>query len=180
MVYVLLCEGFEELEALTVVDVLRRGDVGVKLVGVDAMTVKGSHGISVNADISFDEIDTGDISLIYLPGGMPGTRNLNLNKKVTALLNAVNQADIPIAAICAAPSVLGNMGILKNKRAVCYPGFESYLSGAKIQKRLRVEHDSNILTAVGAGASAEFAFEILSMLKDHETAAYVKEQMLFK
>ena len=133
MVLVLLAEGFEEIEALTVVDILRRAEVDVKTVGVGSKNISGSHSIKVECDLQLsDEIFNKDISALVLPGGMPGTLNLEKSEAVIKLVKKTHDKNVLIAAICAAPSVLGKLGLLKGHEATCYPGFEKYLEGAAI------------------------------------------------
>ena len=169
MVYVFLAEGFEEVEALSPVDILRRGGVAVKTVGIGGKTVTGSHGISVFSDIAEDEIKLDEIEAVILPGGMPGTLNLEKNSTVKAALQFAAENGKLIGAICAAPSILGKAGLLDGKLATCFPGFEEYLSGAEYTDEPAVK-DGNIITSRGAGAALEFGFFLLAALKG-ETAA---------
>lgn len=173
MIYVFLANGFEEVEALTPVDVLRRGGVDVKTVGIGDDVIVGSHGIPVVADLDEDEVDFEALSGVVLPGGMPGTRNLDASETVKAALAAANEKGALIAAICAAPSVLGHNGLLKGKRATCFPGFESELIGAILCDDLAVT-DGNVITGKGAGAALPFALALLAYLKGADVAANVK------
>ncbi len=163
MVYVFLADGFEEAEALVTVDILRRAGIKVTLVGVNKREVVGSHGIKVMADIKTGEYAPIDLEGVILPGGMPGTTNLMANKTVCGAAKSAFAAGKLTAAICAAPSVLGHLGILKGKRATCYPGFEDELLGAKVIKAPAVV-DGNVITAKGAGAVFEFGFAIVDFL----------------
>ena len=176
MIYVFLANGFEEVEALTPVDVLRRGGVEVKTVGIGGKTVTGSHGISVSADLSEDEVELTALSGVVLPGGMPGTKNLDASATVKAALAAAAQKGALIAAICAAPSVLGHNGLLKGKRATCFPGFESELAGATVCPDLAVT-DGNVVTGKGAGAALPFALALLRYLKGAEASDKVKNAL---
>ena len=176
MIYVFLANGFEEVEALTPVDVLRRGGVEVKTVGIGGKTVTGSHGISVLADLSEDEVELTALSGVVLPGGMPGTKNLDASETVKAALAAADQKGALIAAICAAPSVLGHNGLLKGKRATCFPGFESELAGATVCPDLAVT-DGNVVTGKGAGAALPFALALLRYLKGAEVSDKVKNAL---
>lgn len=163
MIYLFLAEGFEEIEALTPLDILRRADQNIKTVGVGGKIITGAHGISVTADIMTDEVDFSNIDAVILPGGMPGTLNLKADKTVEkAVLTAYNSGRL-VAAICAAPLILGNLGLLKNREAICYPGFENELEGAKISDN-NLAISGNIITAAGAGVAAEFGFSILDYL----------------
>lgn len=178
MVYVFLAEGFEEIEALTPVDILRRGGIDVKTVGVGSKTVTGSHGINVICDLNETDVNLTDISAVILPGGMPGTINLEKSQTVlNALDYAYKNAKI-IGAICAAPSIIGKLGFLNGKEAICFDGFEKYLSGAVVSDASVVQ-DGQIITARGAGVASEFGFKILSALKDAKTADKLKNDMKY-
>ncbi len=170
MVYVFLAEGFEEIEALAPVDVLRRGGVPVQMVGVTGKTVNGSHGIPVVCDITISDADDKDLQAIILPGGLPGTTNLEKDERVQHFIDIAADRGLFIGAICAAPSVLGHKGLLKGKNAVCFPGFESELEGATILDVPAVR-DGNIITGWGAGGSFAFAFELLAAITGDKTAA---------
>ena len=176
MIYVFLANGFEEVEALTPVDVLRRGGVDVKTVGIGGKTVTGSHHIPVTADLSEDEVDFAALSGVVLPGGMPGTKNLDASETVKAALDVAADKGALVAAICAAPSVLGHNGLLKGKRATCFPGFESELTGATLCDDLAVT-DGNVVTGKGAGAALPFALALLAYLKGADVADAVKSAL---
>ena len=177
MVYVFLAEGFEEIEALSPVDVLRRGGIDVKTVGVGSKTVLGAHNIPVLCDLEEAEVVLDkDLEGIVLPGGMPGTVNLEKSKVVDAAINRALENNLLVSAICAAPSILGHKGILNGKCATCYPGFENELKGAKI-KAESVVKDQNIITACGAGVALDFAFELLKYLKGEEATDKLKSAM---
>lgn len=177
MVYVLLVEGFEEIEAIEPIDILRRGDVDVKTVGVDGKKVCGSHGIIVEADILIDEVSVEDMELLMLPGG-PGHGNIEKSEKAVELINTAFDKNILLTAICASPSILGKMGMLKGKKATCFPGFEKFLDGAEVSDEKAVR-DGNIITGKGAGAASEFGFLMLEALKGKETADHIKEVMQY-
>ncbi len=176
MVYLFLAEGFEEIEALTPVDVLRRGGVELTTVGVGGKTVCGSHGIAVAADISSSEFDPSDAEAVILPGGMPGTLNLGKSDVVMGAVKKCLDENKLVAAICAAPSLLGKIGALKGKRATAFPGFEEELEGAVCEGGF-VEHDGNIITGKGMGVALEFALEILSALRGEKTAEKVRASL---
>lgn len=164
MIYVFLAEGFEEVEALTPVDLLRRCGKNVVIAGVGNRIVTGSHKIPVTADIEAKDIVLGsDLEMIVLPGGMPGTLNLEKNPHVQKAIDYCSSNGIYIAAICAAPSILGHKGLLKGKTAVCYEGFESHLEGAKIGSS-SVEADGTIITARGAGVAIKFGLKLVETL----------------
>ncbi len=181
MVLEFLATGFEEIEALTPVDVLRRAGVEIKTVavGVQGKTVLGAHGISVEADITMEEaMKIGEsIEMIILPGGMPGSKNLDESPAVDAFVRRAAEEGKYIASICAAPMVPGKRGLLKGKRAVCYPGFEQYLDGAVLTGG-RVEVDENMITACGMGAALEFALALAELMKGEVAAAELKSAVL--
>ena len=161
MIYVYLAEGFEEVEALTPVDLLRRAEKKVVTVGVGDNIIVSSHGIPVVADTIAQEAPlTDELEMIVLPGGMPGTLNLEKSQYVQAAIDFCMEKNIPIGAICAAPSILGHKGILKGKTAVCYTGFETQLDGAVIGDSA-VAVDGNIITSRGAGTAMEFALTLV-------------------
>ena len=163
MIAVLLAEGFEEIEALAPVDVLRRAALDVKTVGISGGCVKGSHGITVTADLTADEVDLDSISAVILPGGMPGALNLDASPFVDSIVSSVMEKGGRVAAICAAPPVLGRRGFLRGRLATCFPGFEGELVGASVSSD-RVVTDGNITTANGMEAALEFAHELARLL----------------
>lgn len=175
MVYVLLAEGFEEIEALAPIDIMRRAGLNVVTVSVGSKKeVTGAHGICVTADALIDGIkNTDGARLIMLPGGMPGTKNLDASSAVHAILDEAEENGVRVAAICAAPMILGKRGALRGKRAICYPGFEQYLEGAEIADE-KVVTDENITTGKGAGAAVEFGLELVTLLCGKETADGIK------
>lgn len=177
MVYVMLADGFEETEAIEPIDILRRGGIEVATVGVKGKKVTGSHGIEVTADIDMNEVDPEKMELLMLPGGI-GHEILDASNEVHGLINYAVVHGVYIAAICAAPSILGKKMMLEGKKAVCFPGYERYLYGAEIVNKKAVI-DGNIITARGAGAAGDFGFAMLSVLKDRETADKIKEIMQY-
>ena len=187
MVYVLLADGFEEIEALTPVDLLRRAGVSVTTVGITGKTVNGSHGIPVTADVTAEEalgmLEKEKTEMVVLPGGMPGAKNLDESSVTDKFLAAVQEDDGYAAAICAAPMILGKRGLLKGIAAVCYPGFEEYLLGAKVQERcISVAWDSKkkIITGCAMGAATEFALTLVEALKGEQTANDLRAAILYE
>ncbi len=178
MIYLFLADGFEEIEALTTVDILRRAGLSVTTVGVGNREITGSHNITVIADLVDTELtDFSDATAVILPGGLPGTTNLAASNTVNAALEyAANHPDILIAAICAAPSVLGKSGLLQGLKATCYPGYEEALAGAKATGNA-VERDGRVITGKGAGVTVDFALTIVSALCSDEKAKSLKEAM---
>lgn len=176
MVYLLLADGFEEVEALEPTDILRRGGVDVKTVGICDKRVTGSHNITVEADISIDDVSAEGMEALILPGG-PGHTLIEQNEKAKELIMKA-ASDSILAAICASPSIIGKMGLLEGKKATCFPGYEECLKGAALTREKAVK-DGNIITARGAGAASEFGFLILAALKGRETADKIKEVMQY-
>ena len=178
-VYVFTADGFEEIEGLTVVDLMRRAGAQVKMVSIsDGLAVKGSHGIEIKADTFFDDVDFSQADLLVLPGGMPGTLYLGEHEGLTGLLQDFAAKGKRVAAICAAPSVLGGLGLLKGKRAVCYPGFEDKLTGAQVEME-EVVTDGCITTSRGLGTAIPFALELISLLFGPEKAEEIKKSVKY-
>ncbi len=179
MTYMFLAEGFEEIEALAVVDILRRGEVEIKTVSISANKwVKGSHGIKVEADLTCNEITSGG-DCVILPGGMPGTTNLGASEIVkNTVMDAYNKGAI-VAAICAAPSVFYDYGILAGKKATSYPDYEEYMKEC-IYTGNDVETDGNIVTSKGAGTAHLFGFKLLEMLTNKENSEKIKSAMQYR
>ena len=176
-VYLFLATGFEEIEALTIVDMLRRAEIDITTVSISRnLQVEGAHGITVTADCTWVELSTEDVDWLILPGGMPGTKHLGECKPLVSLLQRQAAANKNIAAICAAPMILGKLGLLKGRKATCYPGFEQYLVGAECTGA-PVERDGNIITGKGPGAAMEFALTVVDMMLGKEKVQELKEAM---
>jgi len=179
MVYVLLANGFEEIEALAFTDILRRAEIDVRTVSITSdKQVSGSHGITVLSDITISQVNISDLTAVVLPGGMPGTLNLKGSTQVTELLEYAHSNNKYIGAICAAPMVIGEMGILKHKKATCYPGFEKHLIGADVVNE-KVVIDGKVITSKGAGTVADFAHGFVTELKDKKTADNIISSMQY-
>ena len=163
MIYVFLANGFEEIEALAPVDILRRAEQEVKTVGVGGKTITGSHGITVTADIE----------MLVLPGGMPGTLNLEKSPIVTACARYCAANGVYLAAICAAPSILGHLGLLEGREAICFPGFEGELKGAKLSEK-PVCVDGSIITAKGMGVATQFGLTLAGLIAGQDTADKIR------
>ena len=172
-VYAFFADGFEEIEAFTAIDTLRRAGLNVEIVSVtpDEIVV-GAHDVSVLCDINFENCDFFDAELLLLPGGMPGAATLDKHEGLRKLI-------LDIAAICAAPMVLGKLGLLKGKKATCYPSFEQYLDGAECVNA-HVVRDGNIITGMGPGAAMEFALTIVDLLVGKEKVDELVEAMCVK
>jgi 4-methyl-5(b-hydroxyethyl)-thiazole monophosphate biosynthesis len=177
-VFLFLAEGFEETEAITVADMLRRAEIELLLVSVTGnKTVTGAHGIQVIADTLFEETDFSKGDLLVLPGGMPGTKNLDAHNGLKELIKDYYEQKKLIAAICAAPMILGQMGLLKGRKATAYPGFETYLSGATVVDEEAVVSD-RIITSKGPGTAVEFSLAIFECLLDEMHAEKVADAFL--
>ena len=175
MVYLFLENGFEETEAIATLDFALRGGVDVKTVSKEKY-VTGNHNITVKADLSFDEISFEGLEGVILPGGLPGTTNLENNQDVIKYLEYCHKNSLMIAAICAAPSVPGKLGFLKGRKATCYPSFEEYLTGADAVSDKAVS-DGNIITGKAMGAAIPFGYKIVEYLKGKEKADQVLDSI---
>lgn len=179
MICIFLADGFEEIEAVVPRDVLKRGGVDISTVGVTGDVVTSAYGLQVKTDTLIENIDMNNIEGIILPGGMPGTTNLKNNQKVLDIIKYCYKNKLLIGAICAAPSILGSIGILERKRACCYPGFEKYLKGASVSNE-SVTIDQNIITSKGPGTAMDFGFALLSYLKGKDISDNAKSGMIYK
>ncbi len=177
MFYAIFAQGSEEIEAVTAVDILRRAKIDVKTLGLGGKTVVGAHGIGIICDGVIDISFINDsVSGIILPGGMPGTLNLEASPAVQAMIDFCVKNNRLICAICAAPSILGHRGLLKNKTATCFPNKENASFGARLTDDC-VAQDGNIITADGPGASIEFGLKIVENVKGTETAQRIRENL---
>ena len=176
MIYVFFAPGFEEIEGLCVVDILRRAELDVATVGIGGKQITGSHGITITTDRDESEISLADLTAVVLPGGMPGTLNLEKSPVVQECIRFAYDRKLCLAAICAAPSILGHMGLLSGRRATCFPGFEEQLTGAVIQPDLVVEDDF-LLTGKGPGAALEFGLAIAARHTSLQTAEKIRMSM---
>ena len=174
---IILADGFEEVEAITPIDMLRRAGIKVTLIGLTSLDVRGSHDIIVKTDMLFDSF-SGDFDALILPGG-PGHKNLLDSQKIIRLVVNAHRQNKLCAAICAAPSVLGKAGIMKGKKATCFPGYEDTLGGAIFVDKKAVT-DNNIITSRGAGTAVDFALEIITWLIDKNTADSVAAKIVYR
>lgn len=178
-VYAFLADGFEEVECLAVVDLLRRANIETSLVSITGkLEVTGAHNIIVKADKLFEEIDYKEAEVLFLPGGMPGTKTLSEHEGLKEALLYFHEKNKRIAAICAAPSVLGQLNILKGKKATVFPGFEEMLLGAEVVGD-SVIVDGNIVTGKGMGVAIEFGLELIRLLMDEKTALEIRESIQY-
>lgn len=181
MIYLFLADGFEEVEAVTPFDYLKRAGFQVKTIGVDKEKIIGSHGLAVTVNLKLSDLDVklGEDDLIILPGGLEGTKNLMSNDKVLEYIRHAFEFS-SIAAICAAPSILGKMNLLKGMSACCYPGFEEALIEANVILDSDVVVDKNIITSKGAGTAQQFSFEIIKYLSNEQTYEKIMKQVQWK
>ena len=179
-VFIFLAEGFEEVEALAVADVLIRAGSDVKLISIsDNLLVKGAHCIEVKAKYLLENIVNEEFDLLFLPGGMPGTRNLGDSEKLKELIIKADKEGKLISAICAAPSVLGKLGLLKNRKATCYPGFEKDLIGAELLSE-KVVKDGHIITSRGMGTAIDLGLKLTEIMYDKKTANEIAESIEYR
>lgn len=177
MLYAFLAKGFEEVEAIAAIDVIRRAEIEIYTVGIGSKIVSGSHNIPVFCDLDESEAKIDDsVDGILLPGGMPGTLNLENNETVNKLIDYCVENNKLVCAICAAPSILGHKGILEGKKAVCFPGFESELKGAELSSEF-VAVDGNIITAKGMGSAVDFGLNIVEYFKGKEKTAALRASL---
>lgn len=179
-IYVFFADGFEEIEGLAVVDLLRRAAQKVHMVTIGAKRVTGSHGISIETDMEIADVHEKSGDYLVLPGGMPGTLHLGECEALTEKLLGAEKNGVHLAAICAAPSVLGDLGLLNGKQAVCYPGFESRLTGAVVPEKVPVVTDGGVTTSRGMGTAIAFGLELVRLLTDEETAEKLAEGIIYR
>ena len=180
MVYVLLGTGFEEMEAIAPVDLLRRAGISVLTVGVDGKTVTGGHGIMVEADITLDQMDLTDLEMIVLPGGLGGVATVRGSQAALDALRFAHENDKYVAAICAGPTVLAELGIVKSWHHVtCYPGCEDAMGEADVMPVACVKHQK-LITGASAGCAIPFALSLIDALKGREEADRIKAQIVIR
>jgi len=179
-IVVQMADGFEEIEAISIIDVLRRAEIDVNVVSITGKSeVTGAHSIKIVADQTFEETNFEDFDMIVLPGGMPGALNLKNHKGLQKQILDFHKTGKSLGAICAAPIVFGHLGILKNETATCYPGFEDQLTDAKVTGN-KVELSGNIVTGKGAGVAIDFALKIVEMLKGKKLADELAAKLIAK
>lgn len=179
MITVFLATGFEEIEAIAPVDIMRRSGLDVRTVSIyDSPMVAGAHNVSIQADMTIDQVDFSQVELMVLPGGLPGSTNLDACEILRKQLKKQAENNKGIAAICAAPLVLGHLGLLKGKKATCYPGVEPELEGATCTGKM-VEVDGHFITGKGPAAAFEFGYALVEYLKDQEATLPLRDGMLY-
>ncbi len=180
MVYVLLGTGFEEIEAIAPIDLLRRAGIQVLTVGVTGKTVYGGHNIGVEADITLEEMDLTDLEMIVLPGGLAGVASARASQKALDALRFAWENDKFVAAICAGPTVLADLHITDGKNATCYPGCESGMGNAKVCADVPCVRDGRLITGASAGCAIPFALMLIDALKGPEQAAAIAKQIVIR
>ena len=180
MVYVLLGTGFEEMEAIAPIDLMRRAGIEVLTVGVTGKTVYGSHKIGVEADITVGEMDLTDLDMIVLPGGLGGVASARASESAMNALDFAWKNGKFVAAICAGPTVLADLGITDGKHATCYPGCEDGMGSALMEPNAAVVRDGNLITGTSAGCAIPFGLELIRVLKGDEIANKVKDQIVIR
>jgi 4-methyl-5(b-hydroxyethyl)-thiazole monophosphate biosynthesis len=178
MIYVFLANGFEEVEAMSVIDILRRADLEVTTVGVGGSEITGAHGVKVVADLPADEADFIDVDLMVLPGGQPGADNLTESADVQRCIDLCLEYNVPMAAICAAPMVFGRKGLLDGKKATCYPGCEGGMGKAQVTGK-EVEIDGLFITSKGPATAQMFAFTLVGLMVGREKVDEICKGMLY-
>ncbi len=178
MIYVFLANGFEEIEAMSVIDILRRAELEVTTVGVGGTEITGAHGVTVKADLAADEADFIDVDMMVLPGGQPGADNLSESADVQRCIDLCLEYNVPMAAICAAPMVFGRKGLLDGKKATCYPGCEGGMGKAEITGK-EVEIDDLFITSKGPATAQMFAFTLVGLMAGREKVDEICKGMLY-
>lgn len=180
MVYILLAEGFEEMEAVVPADLLRRAGAEVALVGVTGPVVTGAHGIAVTCDLELAQVNQENLELLMLPGGLGGVQNIGASPAAMALVQSVAESGRYVAAICAAPSLLGALGLLNGRKAVCYPGMEETMGAVDAQTGHSVVVDGRFITGEGPGAAFDFGLKLVETLKGAEAAEQVRHDACWR
>lgn len=180
MVYILLGEGFEESEAIVPGDLLRRAGVDVAYVGLESLAVKGSHGITVTADMTLEQVKTGDMEMLVLPGGLGGVASIQMDLFATALIQKARDLGCWLAAICAAPSILAHMGMLDRRKATCNPCVWEEMGSAAVDREAQVVVDEKFVTAQAAGAAFLFGLKLVEVLRGDEAVQKVQNGILYR
>ena len=180
MVYVLLGTGFEEIEAITPIDLMRRAGIDVLTVGVTGKTVYGGHNIGIEADILLDEVDLTNLEMVVLPGGLGGVASARASQKALDILSFAWENDKFVAAICAGPTVLADLHITDGRKVVCYPGCESDMGTANVVSNAPCIRDGKLITGASAGCAIPFALALIDALKGSETAHKMAQQIVIR
>ena len=177
MVYILLADGFEEAEALVVVDLLRRAEIPVSMVGLDGRTVTSAHGVTVSADLRLEQVREEDLEMLILPGGLGGVEKIQKSLAAQGMIQRAAEEGAYVAAICAAPTILAHLTLLDRRKAVCYPGMEDQMYSAVVQKGEHVVVDGRFITGEAAGSVFEFGLKLVEVLRGKEAADQVKHSV---
>ena len=180
MVYVLLGNGFEEMEAIAPVDLLRRANVPVLTVGINGKMIKGSHGIPVEADITLEEMDITNLDMIVLPGGLGGVASCRANEQAMSALQFAWENGKYVCAICAGPTVLADLGITSQKNVTCYPGCEDGMKDANLMENTSCVQDGMLITGTSAGCAIPFGLKLVEAMTDMETAQSIAQQIVIR
>lgn len=180
MVYILLGKGFEEMEAIAPIDLLRRAGAEVLTVGIGSKVVYGSHGIGVEADITLEEMDLTNLEMIVLPGGLGGVASIRASKEAMAAVAFAAENNRYVAAICAGPTVLADLGITDGRKVTCYPSCESGMGSAQYIPGQACVQDGNVITGTSAGCATAFALQLITALKGENIAKTVAEQIVIR
>lgn len=180
MVYMLLGTGFEETEAIAPLDLLRRAEIAVQTVGINGQRITGGHGITVEADITLGEMNLNDLEMIILPGGLGGVTSVRASEPALAALKFAWENDRFVAAICAGPTVLADLGITKGKQTTCYPGCETGMGKAIVHADVPFIQDGKLITGASAGCAVEFGLGLIAALKGHSAADAVRQQIVIR
>ena len=180
MVYVLLGKGFEETEAIVPIDLLRRAGIPVLTVGIGSKIVYGGHGIGVEADITLEEMDLTDLEMVVLPGGLGGVASIRASKEAMAAVQFAAENNRYVAAICAGPTVLADLGITDGRKVTCYPGCESAMGSAEYIPNQACMQDGNVITGTSAGCATAFGLKLIAALKGEDIAKTVAEQIVIR
>ena len=180
MVYVLLGTGFEEMEAIAPIDLLRRAGIRVLTVGVDGKAVTGGHGITVEADITIDQMDLTDLDMIVLPGGLGGVATARASQKALDALRFAWENDKFVAAICAGPTVLADLGITDHRKATCYPGCEAGMGSARMVADTPCIRDGRLITGASAGCAIPFGLMLIEALRGAEESRRIEKQIVIR
>ena len=180
MVYMILGTGFEETEAIAPLDLLRRANVKVMTAGIGSNLITGGHGITMQTDITVDEIDLTDLDMVVLPGGLGGVASVRASKPALDVLKFAAENQKYVAAICAGPTVLADLHITDDKKAVCYPGCDGQMGSAQIMAHLPCVQDGKVITGASAGCAVPFALALIAALKGEEAAKEIEKQIVIR
>lgn len=180
MIYVMLGTGFEEVEALTPVDLMRRAGMEVKTVGINGKIVYGSHKIGIEADLTLEELDPSDLEMVVLPGGLGGVASIRASEKTLEIVRNAYRENHFVAAICAGPTVLADLGITEGKNATCYPSCAGGMRNAQMVQNAAVVRDGNVITGTSAGCAVKFALALIEALRGEAAAQEIREQIVIR